>query len=163
MATHARLLDRRRFELLVSEGNADAVLTALEAYRNPDGGYGHGLEPDLRSTTSQTGSALHAFEVFESIAPITSPRAVELCDWLSSVSLPDGGIPFALPIPDPAGCAPFWVGADSSVSSYRSRLWLRLWLIVSQARLERGATPWLAEHTILPQGSTRWSKPHALS
>ena len=117
MATHARLLDRRRFELLVGEGNGDAVLNALESYRNPDGGYGHGLEPDLRSTTSQTGSALHAFEVFESIAPMTSPQTVELCDWLSSVSLPDGGIPFALPIPDPAGCAPFWVGADSSVSS----------------------------------------------
>ena len=31
-------------------------------------------------------------------APTTSPRAVELCDWLASVSLPDGGLPFALPV-----------------------------------------------------------------
>jgi hypothetical protein len=117
MATHARLLDRRRFELSLGEGSAEAVLAALEPYRNPDGGYGHGLEPDLRSITSQTGAAMHAFEVFEDIAPLTSPRAVELCDWLLSVSLPDGGIPFALPIPDPAGCAPFWTNADSTVSS----------------------------------------------
>ena len=38
-------------------------------------------------------------------------------DWLDGVSLPDGGLPFALPIPDPAACAPFWVSADPGVSS----------------------------------------------
>ena len=41
----------------------------------------------------------HAFEVFADIAPATTPRAVELCDWLASVTLPDGGLPFALPVP----------------------------------------------------------------
>ena len=45
---------------------------------------------------------------------MTTPRAVELCDWLASVTLPDGGLPFALPVPDPAACAPFWAGADST-------------------------------------------------
>ncbi|WP_067807431.1 hypothetical protein [Actinomadura formosensis] len=117
MAMHARPLDRRRFELLTGDGDRDALPAALNAYRNPDGGYGHGLEPDLRSRTSQPGPALHAFEVFEELAPVTAPEAVALCDWLESVTLPDGGIPFALPIPDPAGCAPFWTGADPEVSS----------------------------------------------
>lgn len=117
MAMHARPLDRRRFELLTGDGDGDALLAALNAYRNPDGGYGHGLEPDLRSRTSQPGPALHAFEVFGELAPVTAPEAVALCDWLESVTLPDGGIPFALPIPDPAGCAPFWTGADPEASS----------------------------------------------
>ncbi|TYK42967.1 hypothetical protein [Actinomadura decatromicini] len=117
MSTHARMLDRRRFELLTGEGDRDALRAALNAYRNPDGGYGNGLEPDLRSRTSQPGSALHAFEVFEELAPVTVPEAVALCDWLESVSLPDGGVPFALPIPDPAGCAPFWANADTETSS----------------------------------------------
>jgi hypothetical protein len=117
MATHARMLDRRRFQLLLDGGEPTAVLAALEAYRNPDGGYGWGLEPDLRATESQPGGAFHAFEVFEDIAPTTSPRAVELCDWLASVALPDGGLPFALPVSDPAGCAPFWAQADPTVSS----------------------------------------------
>ena len=49
MAGHARLLDRRRFEFLFGDGDAELVLAALRAYRNPDGGYGHGLEPDLRA------------------------------------------------------------------------------------------------------------------
>ncbi|MEO3828033.1 hypothetical protein [Actinomadura sp. B10D3] len=117
MATHARPLDRRRFELLTGEGDRDALLAALNAYRNPDGGYGHGLEPDLRSRTSQPGPALHAFEVFEELGPATAPEAVALCDWLDSVALPDGGLPFGLHVPDPAGCAPFWAGADPTVSS----------------------------------------------
>ncbi|TDC67305.1 hypothetical protein E1200_15220 [Actinomadura sp. GC306] len=117
MATHARTLDRRRFEVLTGQGDRDALLAALNGYRNPDGGYGHGLEPDLRSRTSQPGPALHAFEVFEELAPVTAPEAAALCDWLESVTLPDGGLPFALPISDPAGCAPFWTGADPAASS----------------------------------------------
>ncbi|WP_433469098.1 hypothetical protein [Spirillospora sp. CA-128828] len=117
MAMYARPLDRRRFELLTGEGDREALLAALNAYRNPDGGYGHGLEPDLRSRTSQPGPALHAFEVFEELAPVTAPEAVALCDWLASVTLPDGGLPFGLHVPDPAGCAPFWAGADPGASS----------------------------------------------
>jgi hypothetical protein len=64
MAKHARILDRRRFELLTGKTDASAVLAALSAYRNTDGGYGHGLEPDLRAPESQPSAALHAFEVF---------------------------------------------------------------------------------------------------
>ena len=82
----------------------------------PDGGYGWGLEPDLRSASSQPGGALHAFEAFADIGTPT-PRAVELCGWLQTNSLAGGGLPFAFPIADPAGCAPFWVSADPSAPS----------------------------------------------
>jgi hypothetical protein len=117
MSGHARALDRHRFGRLLGEAGGDPVLAATEAYRNPDGGYGWGLEPDLRSATSQPGGALHAFEAFAEAGPATTPRAAQLCDWLGAVALPDGGLPFALPVPDPAACAPFWVGADHERSS----------------------------------------------
>jgi hypothetical protein len=117
MAMHARPLDRRRFELVIGDGDRDGALAALDAYRNLDGGYGRGLEPDLRSTESQPGAALHAFEVLAEIGPQTTRQSVELCDWLGSISLSDGGLPFALPVTNPAGCAPFWVDADPTVSS----------------------------------------------
>ncbi|HEY6737560.1 MAG TPA: hypothetical protein VI076_01820, partial [Actinopolymorphaceae bacterium] len=117
LATHGRVLDRRRFDLALGTGSAAAALAALEAYGNEDGGYGAGLEPDLRSVTSQPVAAMHAFEVFEEVAPSISPRATRLCDWLESVTLDDGGLPFALPVPDPAGCAPFWAQADATTSS----------------------------------------------
>jgi hypothetical protein len=106
MAGHARLLDRRRFELLFDGADVEPVLAALSAYRNADGGYGHGLEPDLRAPESQPAAAFHAFEVFADLAPVTAPEAVELCDWLDAVALPDGGLPFALPIEDPSGSGP---------------------------------------------------------
>jgi len=117
MATHARVLDRRRFELRDGRSDPSAVLAALDGYRNPDGGYGWGLEPDLRSPESQPGPALHAFEVFEDVAPATAPQAAALCDWLSSVTLPDGGLPMALPLRMTAGTAPWWQAADPSISS----------------------------------------------
>lgn len=117
MRTNARLLDRRRFELLFANGSAEAVLAALSAYGNPDGGFGFGLEPDLRSASSQPGGALHAFEVLQDIAPQTSSVGARLCDWLDSVSFDDGSLPFAFAIDDGAGSAPFWVNADPSEPS----------------------------------------------
>lgn len=120
LATQGRLLDRRRFELLLGRADSVAVLDALDGYRNQDGGYGWGLEPDLRAAESQPGGALHALEVFEDVAPATSPRAVRLCDWLAAVTLPDGGLPFALPVRDAAGCAPFWAQADPRRSTLQS-------------------------------------------
>ena len=81
MRANARLLDRRRFELLFANASAE---TALSSYANPDGRFGYGLEPDLRSVSSQPGGTLHAFEVLEDIAPETSPVGVQLCDWLDA-------------------------------------------------------------------------------
>jgi hypothetical protein len=148
MASHARVLDRRRFELLFDGADAEPVLAALHAYRNPDGGYGYGLEPDLRAPESQPAAALHAFEVFADVAPVTAPEAAELCDWLDAIALPDGGLPFALPIEDPSGCAPFWAHADPHAFS------LQITAIVA-ANANRvaahdqavAAHPWLARAT----------------
>jgi hypothetical protein len=148
MAAHARLLDRRRFELLTGAGHPAAVLAALDAYRNADGGYGWGLEPDLRAAESQPAAALHAFEALADVAPVTTPHAAALCDWLDTVALSDGGLPFALPIEDPTGCAPFWAQADPEVFS------LQITAIVT-AHANRvaahdpavAAHPWLARAT----------------
>jgi hypothetical protein len=149
MAAHARVLDRRRFEL--RQGQTDdptAALAALDAYRNPDGGYGWGLEADLRSPESQPGAAHHAFEVFEDIAPATTPRAKELCDWLASVTLPGGSLPMALPLGTTAGSGPWWRTADPSEPSLQITA-------VATAVAERvaahdpavAAHPWLARST----------------
>jgi hypothetical protein len=144
MATHARLLDRRRFELLLGQTDVNAVLAAVDGYRNPDGGYGWGLEPDLRAPESQPGGALHALEVFEEIAPATTPHAVRLCDWLESISLPDGGVPFALALKDPAGCAPFWAEADPATAKLQSTAFVTA-TALRVADPAVAAHPWLAK------------------
>ena len=146
LATHARLLDRRRFEFLFGDVGAEAVLAAVDGYRNPDGGYGWGLEPDLRAAESQPGGALHALEVFAEAGP--ADRAVEVCDWLGRVSLPDGGVPFALPVADPAGCAPFWAHADPAASSLQSTAFVAVVAHQAAKRDERLAGhPWLVAAT----------------
>jgi hypothetical protein len=148
MAGHARVLDRRRFELLFEGAEAEPVLAALRAHRNPDGGYGLGLEPDLRAPESQPASALHAFEVFADVAPVTTPEAVELCDWLDGVALPDGGLPFALPIEDASGCAPFWAQADPHVFSLQITAIVAAYANrVAAHDPEVAAHPWLARAT----------------
>lgn len=119
MTAHARVLDRRRFEVTLQDSDIarQAIAGGLEAYRNADGGYGWGLEPDLRAPESQPAAALHAFEALAAAGPRTSPHAVGLLEWLAEVSLDDGGLPFALPIAEPAACAPFWAEADPTESS----------------------------------------------
>ncbi|MGH3059005.1 MAG: hypothetical protein ACRDPP_12310, partial [Gaiellaceae bacterium] len=51
------------------------------------------------------------------VAPVVAPEAAELCDWLDTIALPDGGLPFALPIADASGSAPFWAQADPQAFS----------------------------------------------
>jgi hypothetical protein len=141
LAGSARVLDRRRFDALFGDGGAEPVLAAVDGYRNPDGGYGWGLEPDLRSRTSQPGGALHALEAWADVAPATSPRARELCDWLAAATLPDGGLPFALPVPDPAACAPFWASSDGTESSLQITA-----IVAATAHRVAAADPAVAAH-----------------
>jgi hypothetical protein len=166
MAGHARTLDRRRFQDLLGVGSGETTLAALSAYRNSDGGFGWGLEPDLRSPESQPAAALHAFEVLAEIADsVRGAQGVELCDWLASVTLPDGGLPFALPLTDPAGCAPFWRTADPAVSS----LQISAFVAEGAHRLaahdpDVAAHPWLTRVTEYCLSAIRKldGRPHAL-
>jgi hypothetical protein len=119
LAGHGRVLDRRRLELLVGDGDVEGVTAAVDAYRNGDGGYGWGIEPDLRSPESQPVAAMHALEVLAEVAAAASPspRGAELCDWLDAHTLDDGGLPLTLPIISPVACAPPWLGGDHTTSS----------------------------------------------
>lgn len=166
MALHARVLDRRRFDLLCGTGDAVSMLGALEGYRNPDGGYGWGIEPDLRSPESQPAGALHALEVFAEAGPQTSPDAAELCDWLEFATLGDGGLPFALPVTDPAGCAPFWAGADAETSSLHiTAAVCSMAYRVASHDSDVAAHPWLAAATdyCLGEIETLSETPHAIA
>ena len=151
--THARLLDRRRHALLNGDGdgggNEPAVLAALEAYRNLDGGYGWGLEPDLRSRDSQPAAAGHAFEVFAGAGPVTSPHATTLCGWLESITLADGGLPFVLPMSTSAGVAPWFQSGDAKVSSLQITAF-----VVAAAQHVAAHDPAIAGHPWLERATT---------
>ncbi|MDO3647735.1 hypothetical protein [Nocardia mangyaensis] len=119
MTANARALDRHRFEVAVADNPVAraAVISSLGAYRNPDGGYGWGLESDLRAPESQPSGALHAWEAVADAGTAAPDRTAPLLTWLQRTALEDGGLPFALPIADPTACAPFWAQADPNESS----------------------------------------------
>ncbi|WP_433789455.1 hypothetical protein [Actinoplanes sp. CA-252034] len=149
VAMNGRVLDWRRMRFLLGAATAEQVLTVLDGFRNPDGGYGWALEPDLRSVTSQPVAAMHALEVLAEVGD-PSERAPRLFDWLAEHSLGDGGIPFALPFADVDGSAPHWTTADPDASS----LQMTTQLAAQAHRLAR-VRPDLAGHPWLT-GATRY-------
>lgn len=97
LATHARLVDRHRFAHLFEGAPPGPVVAAVRAYRNPDGGFGHGLEPDLRDPASQPAAVMHALEMLAEAGAGGDPMVAEAADWLVTVTRDDGGVPFVLP------------------------------------------------------------------
>ena len=92
--THGRLLDRLRLLHASGEVRAEQVVGALDAYRNPDGGYGHALEPDIRSPHSETTSTLAALELLDELGRHGAPQAEAALAWVGTVVSADGGVPF---------------------------------------------------------------------
>jgi hypothetical protein len=148
IASNARLLDRRRMEMAVGAGDREATLAVLAGYRNADGGFGWALEPDSRAPVSQPVAALHAFEVFEEVAPLTSPLAVGLLDWLERIAVDDGALPFALSGGATAGSAPMWGTADTrSASLHMTCVVLGIAHRVARHDPAVAAHPWLHRAT----------------
>lgn len=113
----ARILDVRRFERAFGDGTDASVLVALRSYDNADGGYAGLLEPDLRTTRSQPQSAELALRVLDEVGVVPADRAAALCDWLQTVSGPDGGVPFTHPSARVHPAALHWHHADGETPS----------------------------------------------
>jgi len=104
----ARVLERLRFEHLFRAGPREPVLSALAAYRNRDGGYGHAIEPDFRGPVSQPLGALSALGVLDELAACQAPHVDGLLEHLAEISAADGGVPNVLPNAAAYPRAPWW-------------------------------------------------------
>ncbi|NGO69604.1 hypothetical protein [Streptomyces boncukensis] len=93
----ARVLEQRRFEHHFLDGDPDTVETALDAYRNADGGYGHALEPDLRGPVSQPLHTAAALRVLDGIGRCAGQRVERIGRYLTAVSTSDGALPAVHP------------------------------------------------------------------
>ncbi|MFF9211989.1 MULTISPECIES: hypothetical protein [unclassified Streptomyces] len=103
----ARVLEQRLFAYHFLQGGADPVDTALDAYRNDDGGYGHALEPDLRGPVSQPLHTAHALRVLDTLGRCAGQRVERVCRYLTSVSTADGALPAVHPSQRGYPAAPF--------------------------------------------------------
>ncbi|MBI5105950.1 MAG: hypothetical protein HZB46_13400 [Solirubrobacterales bacterium] len=105
VAATGRVLDRHRFAFHLRGATAGPVLRALEAYRTDDGGYGHGLESDLRTPLAQPGHVLTAIEHLDEVGARPDE---DVLDWLDRAVAPDGSIPFVYNSAFDAPHAPWW-------------------------------------------------------
>jgi hypothetical protein len=92
-----RLLERRLFATGFEEARPQGVLDALGGYRNPDGGFGHGLEPDKLCPESQPLDVQFALQIMDTAGSVDLAMVHEALDFLRSVSSPNGGSPVLLP------------------------------------------------------------------
>jgi hypothetical protein len=137
----ARLLDRHRLATLLHGAPNAPVLDALRAYRNPDGGFGHALEPDVRGPHSEPASTLHALEVLAEVDALDDPMVADAAAWIAAIAGPDGGLPFVLPAVEDFPHAP-WMVPSAGGSFLTLALAASLWEAGSEAPwLERG-TEW---------------------
>ncbi|MEU0948972.1 hypothetical protein ABZ379_40815 [Streptomyces canus] len=112
----ARVLEQRLFAYHFLNGGPDPVETALDAYRNADGGYGHALEPDLRGPVSQPLHTTHALRVLDAVGRCGGQRVERVCRYLTSVSTPDGALPAVTPAQRGYPTAPFLPVVDTPPS-----------------------------------------------
>jgi hypothetical protein len=111
----ARLVDRHRYALLFANGPGEPVVEALRGYRNPDGGFGHALEPDLRCPSSQPVPTLYALEMLAEAGTDDGELARGARAWIARVAEPDGSVRDVLPGFERYPHAPWFAGEPGSM------------------------------------------------
>ena len=137
----ARLVDRHRYNMLFGDGAAGPVVEALRGYRNPDGGFGHALEPDLRCPDSQPAPTLYALEMLSEAGAADGALARDARGWIARVAEPDGGIPSVLTGFEDYPHAPWFQPGPGSVLTLALAATLHAGGVTDDAWLDR-ATNW---------------------
>jgi hypothetical protein len=109
MAAHARVLDRQVFKRLFSGGAAGPVRDAVAAYRNDDGGFGHGLEPDVRTAASQPAAVEMALRLMDLTDAWDEELVRDAIGWLVTVAPEEGGAASVEPTVAAGPHAPWWL------------------------------------------------------
>jgi hypothetical protein len=106
----ARPLDAALLRHGLGEATAEAVMVALVAFQNGDGGFGHALEPDLRSPASSAIATSVGLRTLVRIgAPAHHPTVVGAVEWLAGALDAENGVwPIVGPDVDLAPHAPWW-------------------------------------------------------
>jgi hypothetical protein len=117
LAANARVLDRRRFERLFSDGDARPVRDAVAAFRNSDGGFGHALEPDGRMPASQPPAIAMALVTLDEADAWDEELVAGACNWLAANAPAEGGASFVEPTVAGWPRAPWWEAEEGRPAS----------------------------------------------
>ncbi|MBN1641219.1 MAG: hypothetical protein JXA09_08285 [Anaerolineae bacterium] len=114
MLTHARLLERRLFEVAFAGADPASVGRVVRAYQNADGGLGHALEPDLRCPESQPLFVEVGLGALCEAGYRDPDLALAVCGFLASVSDEAGLVPPIVESALASPHAPHWSAAATT-------------------------------------------------
>jgi hypothetical protein len=106
-----RLLERRLFGTCFEGAPAAGVVDAIHGYRNDDGGFGHGLEPDKRCPASLPIDVEIALQALVTAGATDQPLVGAACDYLAKVAADadrGGAVPPAFPVIEAYPRADHW-------------------------------------------------------
>jgi hypothetical protein len=92
-----RVLERRLFARLFEDGDAEGVVAGVLSYRNADGGFGHGLEPDKLAPQSQPLDVQIALQVLTDAGAKAREIGEDACGFLEPLADERGLVPPVLP------------------------------------------------------------------
>lgn len=93
--TNARMIERRLFQFYFENEDPTGVYHAVYAYRNSDGGFGHGFEPDSASPESQPLFSIMALEILDEVGYLTPEMILtDFMPYFENITTDTGGIPW---------------------------------------------------------------------
>jgi len=124
LAWHGRPLDQARWSYCFADGPPADVLTALSIFQNADGGFGHGLEPDIRTPASSVIATSVAFQILREIgATAGEPVVQRAVDYLLQNYDAERRVwPIVPPAVEDAPHAPWWTYANTESNFHDFRL-----------------------------------------
>jgi hypothetical protein len=111
---NARLLDRHRFAHLFLGHDREPVIRTLHGYQNADGGFGHALDPDLRTPLSGPVATQAALEILHEVGATEDEMIGPAAEFLAGIARNDGGVPFMLKAAEDYPHAEYFSYADES-------------------------------------------------
>ncbi|HVF14379.1 MAG TPA: hypothetical protein VM942_07245 [Acidimicrobiales bacterium] len=92
-----RLLEQRMAAAIFEGAPTAGVVDVLRGYQNPDGGFGHGLEPDKRCPDSQAIDVEVALQAMIATGAVDHDMVGRACDFLVGIASPEGAVSLATP------------------------------------------------------------------
>ena len=93
--TNARMIERRLFHFYFEHHDPKGIYHAIYAYRNSDGGFGHGMEPDTASPESQPLFTIMAMETLDQVGFLNTEQIEsDFLTYFESIITQKGGIPW---------------------------------------------------------------------
>lgn len=102
-----RVLEQRLFTTIFEGAPAEGVIAALHGYRNTDGGFGHGLEPDKLCPDSLPIDVEMALLTMVAAGTADHAMIEGACAYLTTISQ-DGAVPLAAPVIESYPRAEHW-------------------------------------------------------